>query len=81
MKNKQVNENTKAGESVAYYCSIHCEGDKTYDQPGDCPVCGMHLVPVKTSGKTSEAAMQHGHHHHDHADNNKPSSGSKGHCC
>ncbi len=26
-----------------YYCPMHCEGDKTYDQPGDCPVCGMHL--------------------------------------
>lgn len=27
-----------------YYCPMHCEGDKTYDQPGDCPVCGMDLV-------------------------------------
>ncbi len=25
---------------------MHCEGDKTYDKPGDCPVCNMHLVPV-----------------------------------
>jgi len=28
---------------VAYACPMHCEGDKTYDKPGDCPVCGMHL--------------------------------------
>ncbi len=27
-----------------FYCPMHCEGDKTYDQPGDCPVCGMDLV-------------------------------------
>lgn len=27
-----------------YYCPMHCEGDKTYDKPGDCPVCGMDLV-------------------------------------
>ncbi|HEY5691944.1 MAG TPA: heavy metal translocating P-type ATPase [Cyclobacteriaceae bacterium] len=27
-----------------YYCPMHCEGDKTYDQPGSCPVCGMDLV-------------------------------------
>ena len=27
-----------------YYCPMRCEGDKTYDKPGDCPVCGMHLV-------------------------------------
>lgn len=22
---------------------MHCEGDKTYVKPGDCPVCGVHL--------------------------------------
>ena len=27
-----------------FYCPMHCEGDKTYDQAGDCPVCGMDLV-------------------------------------
>ncbi len=27
-----------------YYCPMQCEGDKTYDNPGDCPVCGMHLI-------------------------------------
>ena len=27
-----------------YYCPMHCEGDKVYDKPGDCPVCGMDLV-------------------------------------
>ena len=27
-----------------YYCPMHCEGDKTYDKPGNCPVCGMNLV-------------------------------------
>jgi P-type Cu+ transporter len=26
-----------------YYCPMFCEGDKTYDKPGDCPVCGMNL--------------------------------------
>lgn len=28
-----------------YYCPMHCEGDKLYDKAGDCPVCGMDLVP------------------------------------
>jgi Cu2+-exporting ATPase len=28
-----------------FYCPMHCEGDKTYDKPVDCPVCGMDLVP------------------------------------
>ena len=27
-----------------FYCPMHCEDDKTYDKPGDCPVCGMDLV-------------------------------------
>ncbi|MBQ0768921.1 MAG: copper-translocating P-type ATPase [Bizionia sp.] len=27
-----------------FYCPMHCEGDKTYNMPGDCPVCGMDLV-------------------------------------
>jgi P-type Cu+ transporter len=27
-----------------YYCPMHCEGEKTYDKHGDCPVCGMDLV-------------------------------------
>jgi len=28
----------------SFYCPMHCEGDKTYDKFGDCPVCGMNLV-------------------------------------
>ena len=27
-----------------FYCPMHCEGEKTYNQAGDCPVCGMDLV-------------------------------------
>ena len=29
-----------------YYCPMHCEGDKLYDKPGNCPVCGMNLEKV-----------------------------------
>src|SRR5690606_16825118 len=29
-----------------YYCPMHCEGDKLYDRPGNCPVCGMNLEKV-----------------------------------
>ena len=32
-----------------YYCPMQCEGEKQYPKPGDCPVCGMDLVPVATS--------------------------------
>ncbi|TBW28090.1 heavy metal translocating P-type ATPase [Gramella sp. KN1008] len=35
----------KVGKGTGtWYCPMHCEGDKTYDKPGDCPVCGMDLV-------------------------------------
>ncbi|MDT0642521.1 heavy metal translocating P-type ATPase [Zunongwangia sp. F363] len=38
-----------------FYCPMHCEGDKTYEQPGDCPVCGMDLVEEqKLVATTSE---------------------------
>lgn len=40
-----VHESGK-NEKVQYYCPMHCEGDKVYDKPGNCPVCNMHLVPV-----------------------------------
>ncbi|MBS1538365.1 MAG: copper-translocating P-type ATPase [Bacteroidetes bacterium] len=34
----------KENESGIYYCPMHCEGEKTYNKPGDCPVCGMDLI-------------------------------------
>ena len=27
-----------------FYCPMHCEGEKTYDKAGSCPVCGMDLI-------------------------------------
>jgi Cu+-exporting ATPase len=43
-----------------YYCPMHCEGEKTYDQAGDCPVCGMHLVKEETQiNKTSYTCPMH----------------------
>jgi Cu+-exporting ATPase len=30
-------------EDGVYYCPMHCEGDKTYNKPESCPVCGMNL--------------------------------------
>jgi hypothetical protein len=32
----------------AYFCPMKCEGDKTYDKPGLCPVCQMHLKLATT---------------------------------
>ncbi len=40
---KKVSPNQHNGSGL-YYCPMHCEGDKTYGKPGNCPVCGMNLV-------------------------------------
>lgn len=40
----------------SYYCPMRCEGKKTYEKPGKCPVCGMDLekaVPPGSPGKSS----------------------------
>ncbi|NND06805.1 MAG: heavy metal translocating P-type ATPase [Saprospiraceae bacterium] len=37
-------ERAKFSGKGTFYCPMHCEGDKTYGQPGGCPVCGMDLV-------------------------------------
>jgi heavy metal translocating P-type ATPase len=44
------------GGKGKYYCPMLCEGDKKYDKPGDCPVCGMHLEKEASmvSSKTKE---------------------------
>ena len=36
------------GKVEGYYCPMQCEGDKIYEAKGDCPVCGMDLVPIIT---------------------------------
>ncbi|CAN5241697.1 heavy metal translocating P-type ATPase [soil metagenome] len=40
--------------SGVYYCPMHCEGDKTYNEPGDCPVCGMDLVEQPSQKKANQ---------------------------
>jgi protein SCO1 len=38
----------KSGETkTAYQCPMKCEGEKTYDKPGECPLCKMELKEVK----------------------------------
>ena len=41
---KPKKKKPKGEGTGVFYCPMHCEGDKTYDKPGDCPVCGMDLV-------------------------------------
>lgn len=41
---KQTSEKVEKGTS--YQCPMHCEKDKVYNHPGDCPVCNMKLIPL-----------------------------------
>jgi Cu(I)/Ag(I) efflux system membrane fusion protein len=43
----------KAGKQ--YYCTMKCEGEKTYDKPGSCPVCGMDLVEKQNTASAEKA--------------------------
>jgi copper-exporting ATPase len=52
-----IHQSSNSEGSGVFYCPMHCEGDKTYDHPGDCPICGMHLVE-------QVGGAQHQHHHH-----------------
>jgi len=46
-------EKTKGKGTGTFYCPMHCEGDKTYDKSGDCPVCGMDLVEEQNLSVTT----------------------------
>jgi len=37
-KSEEVHEHAKT-----YQCPMKCEGDKTYEESGECPVCHMDL--------------------------------------
>lgn len=52
--NQEKEEKSKGQGTGSFYCPMHCEGDKTYDEPGDCPVCGMDLVEEVSLSTTNK---------------------------
>ena len=44
--------------SGIYYCPMQCEGDKIYYEPGDCPVCGMDLVPARPGDSAEQKNLK-----------------------
>ncbi len=45
---------------ASYQCPMKCEGDKTYDSPGQCPACKMDLTEVKAEGEAEEHEHEEG---------------------
>tara|TARA_R110002049_G_scaffold98195_1_gene239135 strand:+ start:3646 stop:6096 length:2451 start_codon:yes stop_codon:yes gene_type:complete len=53
-EHQRKKEDTAQGKGTGtFYCPMHCEGDKSYDKPGDCPVCGMDLVEEQNQSVSS----------------------------
>ncbi len=44
----------RAGSKGIFHCPMYCEGDKTYNQAGNCPVCGMDLILQEPSESEEE---------------------------
>lgn len=38
---------TEQAEILQYQCPMKCEGEKTYDKEGVCPICNMNLKEHK----------------------------------
>jgi len=62
-----------------YCCPMKCEGDKVYEEPGDCPVCNMHLVLVNGQMKMDHDTG-HEKHQHNHTDKTRPHSTGRYYC-
>lgn len=51
---KKEKKHPQKNGTGTFYCPMRCEGDKTYDKPGDCPVCGMDLVEEQNASSNSK---------------------------
>ncbi len=63
---------TKTQTAQKYHCPMH----PTYvsDKPGDCPICGMRLVPIEPANTSQEADPPSA----DHAGGQKPDQSKRG---
>lgn len=53
---QSCNSDKKSKENITevYQCPMHCEGDKTYNEKGSCPICKMDLALVEKNSELAE---------------------------
>ncbi len=61
MQHKHTHKHNDEKGSGSYHCPMNCEGDKTYKEAGNCPVCGMDLIeqPKLTPSSTQFTCPMH----------------------
>ena len=70
--NDQASRTADHAETIIYVCPMHPEVRQ--NDPGDCPKCGMHLVP-EAEPDSHAGHDHHGHHGHDHRAGAAPADG------
>ena len=61
--NEKSNSNAfEQVETAMYQCPMKCEGEKTYDKPGQCPKCNMDLQKVEEMHEHQEHDSTHTNH-------------------
>ncbi|MBK9014682.1 MAG: efflux RND transporter periplasmic adaptor subunit [Saprospiraceae bacterium] len=58
-QNNDTDHSQHDGTATAWQCPMKCEGDKTYHEPGNCPVCKMDLKPVEMPDGHDHSTMKH----------------------
>lgn len=56
--NSEKTSTEQSTNSETYQCPMQCEGDKTYEKAGQCPVCKMDL---EKAGETHSHDSDHQH--------------------
>ena len=65
-KSEAVSTEAKEIEAAVYQCPMDCEDGKTYNKPGNCPVCNMEIKQVKSEASTeSKEVDEHAGHNHE----------------
>ncbi len=80
----KTEKKVQPGSKHKYICPMKCEGEKTYNKPGDCPVCNMHLVPAEKVQKGNpqghNAVKQTEENNHDHTHSSQETNQDKYYC-